>query len=142
MLDRSALAHLDEHAARVVALAREQAERLRSPVVAPEHLLLALLDRRSGDAARVMSALSASRARDVIVVTPGLHSSPPHLPFTEGCEEAIRRAAREAQALGDRRIGTGHLLLGALADSAHPAVRALAGAGVGYAAARAAITGD
>ena len=124
--ERAPLAGLDDRAARVVRRARDHAEAWRSPVIGPEHLLLALLP---AGAAEVVRA-------DLV---PGPQPSPPHLPFSAEAGAATVRAADEARRLGDDRIGRDHLLLGVLRAGDDPAVRRLAAAGVDYASAYAEI---
>jgi hypothetical protein len=58
---------------------------------------------------------------------------------TAEARRAVQHAAREARALDHRTLGTGHLLLGLLAEE-HPAAAALERAGVTLDAARAAVS--
>ncbi len=160
--ERSPLSHLDDRAKRVVEVARQRAEGLRSQVIEPEHVLLALLAVRRGLAARAVASLTGSRAgaesEIAGVVAPGGRRaagghagdgqeqsprerpqwtpSPRHIGFTAACEEAMVRAAGQARLLGDDRIGTEHLLLGLLLATGNAAVRRLADLGVDYGAAR------
>ncbi|MET8153492.1 Clp protease N-terminal domain-containing protein [Actinoplanes sp. NPDC049668] len=141
--DQSPLAHLDDRAKRTVELARRRADGLRSRVIGPEHVLLALLTVRHGMASRAVTSLAGScaTAEDAIAgaLVPGPQPSPAHIPFTEACEEAMVRAARQARQLGYDRIGTEHLLLGLLQATADPTVGRLSDLGVTYAATRAEI---
>jgi len=103
-------ASFDIGAHRVITLARTAAERLRSPAVDRDHLIIALLRVRHGQGGAVAAALGARTPFPVR----GRAPSPSHLPFTPAAELALADAAREAQRLGDPLIGTGHLLLGVL----------------------------
>ncbi|NAZ81871.1 hypothetical protein GTR02_08570 [Kineococcus sp. R8] len=53
-----------------------------------------------------------------------------HLPFTAPARRVLENALRAAQALGDRELGTEHLLLGLLAAEDSPGLRALRRSGV------------
>ncbi|GID97816.1 Clp protease N-terminal domain-containing protein [Amorphoplanes digitatis] len=134
--DQSPLAHLDDRAKRTVELARRRAGGLHSRVIGPEHVLLALFAVRKGMAARAVASLSGScaPAENAIAgaLVPGPHPSPTHIPFTEACEQAMVRAARQARRLGDDRIGTEHLLLGLLQATGDPTVGRLSDLGVTY----------
>jgi ATP-dependent Clp protease ATP-binding subunit ClpC len=141
--EQSPLSYLDDRAKRVVGLARQRAEGLRSDVIGPEHVLLALLSVRRGVAARALAGLAGSAATAETAIAEGLEEgarpSPVHIGFTITCEDAMVRAAQQANVLGDQRIGTEHLLLGLLLATSEPTVRRLSGLGVGYDAARAEI---
>jgi ATP-dependent Clp protease ATP-binding subunit ClpA len=55
---------------------------------------------------------------------------------TARAAHVIEQAAREAEALGHREVGTGHLFLGILADGRSVAAAALAAMGVDFRAVR------
>lgn len=139
--EQSPFVHFDDRAKRVVNLARQRAADLRSDVIAPEHVLLALLAVQRGLAARAMATLAGSRARAESTITealtPGDKPSPTHIRFTATVEEAMTQAARQARQFADDRIGTEHLLLGLLMLNDSPAVTRLTALGVDYASARA-----
>jgi ATP-dependent Clp protease ATP-binding subunit ClpA len=135
--------HFDEAAAQAVELAYERAKKLRRQGVAPEHLLIGLLAVPGGMAVRIVARLCGSSvaaeraiAEDLL---PGVRWPPYNLGFTGASARAVARAADEATALGDARIGTEHLLLGLLTATQHTSVRRLLGLGVDYDAARAEI---
>ena len=138
--EQSPLSQLDDRAKRVVGLARERAEHLRSDVIGPEHILLALLAVRRGVAARAVTNLAGSTAAAESAIAeglePGTRPAPVHIGFTITCADAMVRAGQEANLLRDARIGTEHLLLGLLMATGDPAVRRLSGLGVDYDAAR------
>jgi len=139
--DQSPFTHLDERAKRVVELARRKADGRHSEFIAPEHVLLALVEMRRGLAARAVANLSGSsaRAEDAIAgaLRSGRRSSPSHIPFASATEEILVRAAQQARLLGDEHIGTEHLLLGLLCAADNTAVRGLRELGVTYDTARA-----
>ncbi|MEJ3750297.1 Clp protease N-terminal domain-containing protein [Actinomycetes bacterium KLBMP 9797] len=141
--EQSPFVHFDDRAKRVVDLARQRASVLRSDVIGPEHVLLALLAVPNGRAARAIATLVGSRARAegaiTEALTPGDKPSPTHMRFTATVEEAMTQAARQAQQLANDRIGTEHLLLGLLMLSDSPAVRRLTALGMDYTSARAEI---
>jgi ATP-dependent Clp protease ATP-binding subunit ClpC len=134
--ERAPFSHLDNRAKRVLGLARQQAEDRHSEGIAPAHVLLALLAVRRGLAARAVAGIcgSCARAEDSIaeVLPAGRRPSPAHVPFTAATEEAMVRAAQQAQLLGDDHIGTEHLLLGVLASPDNAAVGKLEKLGVDY----------
>jgi ATP-dependent Clp protease ATP-binding subunit ClpA len=139
--DQSPFAQFDDRAKRVIELAQQRATGLRSDVIGPEHVLLALLAVPNGLAARAMATLAGSRARAENTIsealTPGDKPSPTHTRFTATAEEAMTQAARHARQFADDQIGTAHLLLGLLTLSDSPAVGRLTALGVNYTAARA-----
>lgn len=103
-------------ARRVVALAQEAAAELGHGRVGTEHLLLGVL--RAGDDAvgPVLAehgiALEALQER-VAALDPGPRR---RSPFSRAAKRALEQSLREAKALGDRFIGTEHILLALAAD--------------------------
>ncbi len=63
-----------------------------------------------------------------------------HLPFTAEAKKALELSLRHAVRLKQKRIETGHILLGVLHDDHSPATRALTGSGVDITALRADMT--
>ncbi|HEV7762008.1 MAG TPA: Clp protease N-terminal domain-containing protein [Acidimicrobiales bacterium] len=114
---------------RLVVLAQEEARLLHHDYIGTEHLLLGLLAKSEGLAARALVScdvhLDAARAEVVEIV--GRGASPPsgHIPFTERAKATLERSLRESLQLGHNYIGTEHILLGLLADSSAVAVRVL-----------------
>lgn len=133
-----------------VVQAREEVRRLGEPTVEAEHLLLVLARRADGDAGRVLAgaglthdgvrrALDAARRRSLDAAGVGdtvvaLAEQPP--PFVgeprwgTSAKRALQRAARSAQARGDRDLRPTHLLLGILRADEGTVPRAVAEAGV------------
>jgi ATP-dependent Clp protease ATP-binding subunit ClpA len=62
-----------------------------------------------------------------------------HIPFDKGAKKVLELALREAISLGDKEIGTEHVLLGLIRDATGPVAAAFADAGITLAAARAAV---
>ncbi|MDQ2588747.1 Clp protease N-terminal domain-containing protein [Saccharothrix yanglingensis] len=120
-----------EAAQRVSALALSEARALGHATIGTGHLLLGLLG-EGGAAATVLvsSGVTPQGCRPhVREVERGGVPFPGHLPFTPGAKRALAAAVREALALGHRHVGTGHLLLGLLAEVDGVAVDVLARCG-------------
>jgi ATP-dependent Clp protease ATP-binding subunit ClpA len=120
---------------------RRKAEFEYSEVIAPEHMLLALLAMRRGLAARAIANLAGSsgHAQNVPAeaLPPGRRPSPAHIRFTLATEQTMVRAAQQARLLGDEHIGTEHLLLGLFSATNDAAACGLLDLGITYDAARA-----
>ncbi|MDX6689222.1 MAG: hypothetical protein QOG15_679 [Solirubrobacteraceae bacterium] len=137
----------DRSARRALDRASERARLLGAESVQPEHLLLALSCGAGGSAAsRALAeagidddALLADAIEqdlvarlEVVGVPPSVVASLPALPrgdrppLSLGMRDALECALREAARAGSRRIGTEHLLLGALRPPAVSAARILA----------------
>ena len=147
----------NESARRTLFFARDEAFRLRSRTMEPEHLLLGLV--RDGDepvgelVARVCDTLDG--LREAIEVRGaqsqsrptfwtrwlGTPSTPHEIPFGPGCKLALRHAAEEADRLRHSDIRPGHLLLGILQDARSVASTMLSERGVQLEAARGALLG-
>jgi hypothetical protein len=110
--------HYTEPARRSIFFAHYEANRLGSPYIEPEHLLLGLMRhvRLPGDAIR-------SELRRIPV--PARSASIPDSPDSQALTRAFAHASEEAGKLGHRHIGPEHLLLGLMAgdpDSRIPAL--------------------
>ncbi len=132
----------------VAADAQDEARASGSSTIEAEHLLLALARddasragnvlRGSGlDHAAIKAALAEEYERSLTVVGVSLDALAPGArpPFTgrprwaPSGKAALERALEAAQARGERRIGSGHLLLGVLAAEQGTVPRALRGVG-------------
>jgi ribosomal protein S18 acetylase RimI-like enzyme len=105
-----------DRARRVVVLAQEEARLLNHNYIGTEHLLLGILHEGEGIAARALRALHIGLddvRRDVREII-GLGQAAPigHIPFTPRSKKVLELSLKEAMQLGDRHIGTEHLLLG------------------------------
>lgn len=131
-----------------VAAAREEARAAGSATVEAEHVLLALAAPRSGLAGEVLAAAGLGprelraaldaewerslRAAGVTMAVPPPPAIPaPRTPrWGASAKGALERSLVAAQARGDRRIGSGQVLLGVLGAREGTVPRALAGAGI------------
>jgi len=117
-----------EDARQAVAIAKEEAARLRSPYIEAEHLLLGIS--RSSEPA-LKELLRLKEVEDSIRADLGaiaqLESSekPANLPLSNPGKRILAYAAEEAVRLNSRGIGSGHLLLGVLRESESIASRFL-----------------
>jgi ATP-dependent Clp protease ATP-binding subunit ClpC len=115
---------------RVVVLAQEEARLLNHNHIGTEHLLLGLLHEGNGSAAKVLQRMDVTldAARDQVVTAVGRGQQPPseHLPFTARAKKSLELSLREATALENYYIGTGHLLLGLIRQGDNMALQVLA----------------
>jgi DNA-binding transcriptional MerR regulator len=113
-LDPSDLIKFTERARQVVEIATAEADARRQSTVGVEHLLIGLLDVRSGFAAHALRELGVTSER----VQPPLeqeHVSPAHeqsLALDIPTRQVLLEAVEEARQLKHGYIGTEHLLLG------------------------------
>lgn len=121
-----------DRARRVVVVAQEEARRLNHNSIAPEHVLLALLQ-ADGIATRALQSLGVSpedTARRIEEHFPPGEGpvAQGHIPFARGSKKLLELSLREASGLGHNYIGTEHILLGLLRQGqgdADPAVAIL-----------------
>jgi ATP-dependent Clp protease ATP-binding subunit ClpA len=108
------------------------------------HLLLALLDNRSGGAIGVVKRLGLKSA-DVRKLArthlgpDGPRRSTKNPPLERGTARTLDVAARESLRLGGTAVGTEHLLLALVSDPSSAAGKALGQAGLTYAGVRGAV---
>ncbi|HTJ77145.1 MAG TPA: Clp protease N-terminal domain-containing protein [Acidimicrobiales bacterium] len=100
----------------VVMLARQEAVAMGATHVGTEHLLLGLLDHGEGVAAEALSSVGvgAEAVRQRVGALVERKPGPPSLrvPLAPRAKEVFALAVREGVALGQHRVGPGHLLLG------------------------------
>jgi ATP-dependent Clp protease ATP-binding subunit ClpC len=129
---------------RVIVLAQEEARLLNHHHIGSEHLLLGLLHEGRGAAAKALAAMDVTldAAQDQVVTAVGRGQEPPsgHLPFTARARKSLELSQREATALEDFHIGTGHLLLGLIQQGDNTALGVLATLGADLADLRARVT--
>lgn len=105
-----------DRARQAIVMAQEEARVLNHGRIGPEHLLLALAKDRDSVAGQALLSQNASRtalASAVAEYAPsGVSSIRGHIPFTGPAKTSLESALREALRLGDKHIGTGHLLAG------------------------------
>jgi ATP-dependent Clp protease ATP-binding subunit ClpA len=126
--------HFNEHARRVVVLAREEAVRGDHDQIGADHIFLGVLAQEDGAGYRLLERLEVPVAdlcdlvRDRAGRGPG---SPNHLPFSPQAKKALELSLRVAVRLDDRYIGSEHVLLGVLRESSSHGARALLERGIG-----------
>jgi len=119
-----------------LAAAQALAGELGQQALAPEHLLVALLDQEDGLVPSLVSKLGAKpallsdRAREAAGRAPRVRGEAAEPYLSKELSSALEAAERERAALKDDYISTEHLLLGILAAGAPEAGRILTGAGV------------
>jgi len=107
----------NDRAKRVLALAQDEAIRMRHDHIGVEHLLLGLVREGEGVAGRALEHLGVdlSKARDAVrgATPPGDHkTTPADMTLTPRAKRVIEIAIEEAKGLGHSHVGTEHLLLG------------------------------
>jgi GNAT superfamily N-acetyltransferase len=118
-----------DRARRVVVLAQEEARILNHNYIGTEHLLLGLVHEGEGVGARALAALHIDLEdvrRDVREII-GIGQAAPtgHIPFTPRAKKVLELSLREAMQLGDKYIGTEHLLLGLIREGEGVAAQVL-----------------
>ena len=121
------------NARQVVVVAQEEARRLKHNYIGTEHLLLGLLDDRAASP-KVDQGFPQARdlARQVLeslgidsdgvlemvleIIGEGQLPPPGHIPFTPRAKKCLELALREALQLGDKYVGTQHVLLGVIRE--------------------------
>lgn len=133
-------------AQRVLGLAQAEAQRLYHSHIEPEHLLLALTQLEDGAAAQVLGRANADpdqiRTRVEQLIGHGSEPTSEKLVLTPRTKRAVVAAVAEADQMGQRRIGTRHLLLGLLQEGEGVAFEVLTASGVSVDNARAHIPGQ
>jgi ATP-dependent Clp protease ATP-binding subunit ClpC len=130
-----------DRARRIVVRAQEEARMLDHDYIGTEHVLLALIDKGEGVAAKVLEALEISpdavRERVESVIGRGEQAPSGHIPFTPQAKQLLRLALEESRALGHNYIGTEHILLGLIREGDGVAAQVLTGLGADLNEARA-----
>jgi uncharacterized protein (TIGR02246 family) len=123
-----------ERSRRVIFFARYEASQYGSPYIETEHLLLGLLREDKTLAHVLMKSLpSIAMIRMEIEASIDIGeriSTSVEVPLTQECKRILNYAAEESQRLGNRHVGTEHLLLGILREENCRAARILTGHGV------------
>jgi ATP-dependent Clp protease ATP-binding subunit ClpC len=107
-----------ERVRKVLAMAREEAERLRHEYVGTEHILLGLIREGEGVAAAVLQNLSVDlddiqqQIEDTVKKGKAAAATGPDLPYTSRAKKVLELAMAEARDLTHNYVGTEHLLLG------------------------------
>jgi predicted DNA-binding transcriptional regulator AlpA len=111
----ASFSNFDETARNAIVLAQEQARLFKHNYIGTEHLLLGLLAAKDGAAWRALGSLDVTidAVGEHLAEMIGYGATAPegHIPFTPRAMKALELAHREAMALDDKNIGTGHILL-------------------------------
>jgi ATP-dependent Clp protease ATP-binding subunit ClpC len=131
-----------ERVRKVLAMAREEAVRLRHEYVGTEHILLGLIREGEGVAATVLQNLSVEqvelrlKVEGIVKKGKATQATGPDLPYTARAKKVLELAMSTAHELGHSYVGTEHLLLGLLREEKGIAAQVLTDAGLREAAAR------
>jgi ATP-dependent Clp protease ATP-binding subunit ClpC len=110
-----------DRAKKVMALARQEAQRFNHEYIGTEHMLLGLIQEGSGVAANVLKQMNVDLERIRQEIEKFVKTGPPtvasgQLPFTPRAKKVLELSMEEASALGHNYIGTEHLLLGLIRE--------------------------
>jgi ATP-dependent Clp protease ATP-binding subunit ClpC len=112
---------LTERACRVLDLAHREAQRFHHDYIGTEHILLGLVELRSGVATAVLEDLDVDLKKIRKEVEKRVSTGTPmvtmgQLPFTPRAKRVLELSLEEASNLGHTDIGTEHLLLGLIRE--------------------------
>lgn len=132
--DTGSFDHFTERAARVMALAQEEAQRLSHDYIGTEHLLLGLIAEGEGVAAKVLSnsGIDVTKVRSAVegIIGRGNNQTRGEVYLTPRTKKVIELAVDEARRLGHHFVGTEHLLLGLIREGEGIAAGVLESLGV------------
>ena len=118
-------------ARRAVILSQREAKALKHSQFAPHHLLVGVLAAENGSARPVLAPLGvdADGVRRHIVATYWNGEIEPtgHIPFSDDSKTVLEHSLRESLALDHNYIGTEHMVLGLIEDSATEEMFTVAG---------------
>jgi RNA polymerase sigma factor (sigma-70 family) len=128
------LGRFSARAQRALSLTQSEAQRLNHSHIEPEHVLLALIQlddcvatkalrRKGADLDQISTRVEQS-------IGQGSEPSAAAMALTPRTKQAIVAAVAEADQMGQRRIGVGHLLLGLLQEGEGAAFQVLTDCGV------------
>ena len=110
-------------------LAQDEARTLKHNYIGTEHILLGLLREEEGLAARVLDTLDITveevRGQVARIVGQGDTVATGQIPFTPRVKKVFELAFREALSLGQKQVGTEHILLGLVRENEGVAARIL-----------------
>ena len=127
-----------DRARKVIAFAKEEAQRLGHDYLGTEHVLLGIIKDAGGIAAAVLESLNIdldklkTEIEDRLIESTGSTMLAGEIPFMPQTKKVFELAAEESQNLGHNYIGTEHLLLGLLKESEGTAARVLIEMGINY----------
>jgi excisionase family DNA binding protein len=129
VLEKDRFQKFTKRARNVLALAQEEAQRLRHNYIGTEHLLLGLVREGEGVAAKVLVSLGVEleRVRSGVEFIIGRGDQPVsgEVGLTPRAKKVIKLSMDEARRLGHYYIGTEHLLLGLIREGEGIAVGVL-----------------
>ncbi|MEX0886622.1 MAG: Clp protease N-terminal domain-containing protein [Phycisphaeraceae bacterium] len=120
---------------KVIALAKQEAQRFNHEYIGTEHILLGLVKEGSGVGANVLKNLDVDLRKVRLVVEKLVKSGPDmvtmgKLPQTPRAKKVIEYAIEEARNLNHNYVGTEHLLLGLLREHESVAAQVLMNLGL------------
>ncbi len=128
------LQRFTQRARRVLALAQEEAERMKHAYIGTEHLLLGLMKEEGGVASRVLRelGLETRRVQEIVERLTGANKTTPtaKIDLSPGTKRVLELAVDEARRMGHHYIGTEHLLLGLVRQNEGVAIDVLKKLGV------------
>ena len=134
MNERDKFDRFTKRARRVLALAQEEAIRLRHSYIGTEHLLLGLVKEENGVAVKVLRELGVKPEQIIRAVerTVGVGDRRPmgKPALAPRTKRVIELAVEEARLMGHHYIGTEHLLLGLVREGEGVAVNVLRSLGI------------
>jgi ATP-dependent Clp protease ATP-binding subunit ClpC len=124
-----------DRARKVIALARQEAERLNNDYIGTEHVLMGLIKEGSGVAANILENLNIDPDKVLFeiekVVQPGTNMvTMGQLPFTPRTKKMLEYSLEEMRNLGHNYIGTEHLLLGLIRENDSEAAQVMLSMGI------------
>jgi ATP-dependent Clp protease ATP-binding subunit ClpC len=128
------LERFTQRARRVLALAQEEAERMKHSYIGTEHLLLGLMKEEGGVAGRVLRelGLEGRRVQEMVERLTGANKTVglAKIDLSPGTKRVLELAVDEARRMGHHYIGTEHLLLGLVRQNEGVAVDVLKKLGI------------
>jgi ATP-dependent Clp protease ATP-binding subunit ClpC len=124
-----------DRARKVIALARQEAERLNNDYIGTEHVLMGLIKEGSGVAANILENMNIDPEKVLAeiekVVQPGSNMvTMGQLPFTPRTKKMLEYSLEEMRNLGHNYIGTEHLLLGLIRENDSEAAQVMIAMGI------------
>lgn len=124
-----------DRARKVIALARQEAERLNNDYIGTEHVLMGLIKEGSGVASNILENLNIDPDKVLYeiekTIQPGSNMvTMGQLPFTPRTKKMLEYALEEMRNLGHNYIGTEHLLLGLIREHDSEAAQVMINLGI------------
>src|SRR2546425_1304131 len=125
-----AMNNFTPRAQKVLALAREEADRFHHNFVGTEHVLLGLIRLGQGTAVKVLEQMGVILETVRLEIEKQVGTGPDqrvfgNIPYTPRVKHVLALAAKEARALNHTYVGTEHILLGLLREGDGVAARVL-----------------